>query len=569
MAIGLLAFFGGVLTILSPCILPVLPFVFSTAEQPFRRSGLPLLAGMAATFAVVSTLVVVGGGWVIHANQWGRWAALLLLGLFALTLIFPELSEQLTRPFTRAGGRLNLAQQTERSPGRSFILGIATGLLWAPCAGPILGLILTGAAIHGARASTTLLLLAYALGAGTSLAIALAAGGKALRYLKKYLGADQWVRRILGGMVLLGVAAIALGWDRGALTQLSRLHTETLERSLVGAFKPKKPGAAQAAESEGIMPELSGVDEWINSKPLSRAALHGKVVLIDFWTYSCINCLRSLPYIQAWADKYKSSGLVVIGVHTPEFAFEKDPDNVKKAVQDLGITYPVATDNNYAVWNAFQNQYWPAHYFIDGSGKIRHHHFGEGEYAESERMIQQLLAELRPDAAVPQGVVEAQAHGVEAASAGDVASPETYVGYSRSQNMLARPSVRRDVEQTYSAPRRLSRNQWTLTGRWKVRAENAELSRAGGKILFRFHARDLHLVLGPGASGKPIHFTVRLNGDEPGPSHGSDVTASGHGVVREERLYQLIRRIKSGGSDPLFEIEFAEPGVQAFAFTFG
>lgn len=567
MILWILAYLGGLLTILSPCILPVLPFVLSRAESPFRRSGLPLLAGMAATFAAVSTLAVVGGSWVVHASEWGRWLALGILSLFAVSLLFPSIAEWISRPFTRLGGTLHQSQPQERGGLQSFILGAATGLLWAPCAGPILGLILAGAALRGASLGASVLLLAYALGAATSLSVVLFAGNRVFQGLRRYLGLDAWVRRIIGSVVLLGVLAIALGWDRGALTRLSRVHTEATEQRLIQWLHPE---TSESASPAGLSWDLNGAVGWINSPPLTREALHGKVILVDFWTYSCINCLRSLPYIEAWSKKYQNTGLVVIGVHTPEFAFEKDPANVQHAVRELGITYPVAIDSNYAIWNAFENQYWPAHYFIDGSGNVRHTHFGEGEYEDSEHVIQDLLRE-NGAADVPSGTVQIHADGTEAPSLTQaVQSPETYIGYNRAENQVSIPYVKRDLPETYSLPSSLVLNQWSLVGRWKVQSENAQLVKTPGKIVFHFHARDLHLVLGPGPDGKPVSFIVRLDGHSLGKDHGADTDESGRGIIKEQRLYQLIRQGATEGiQDQIFEIEFLTPGVQAFAFTFG
>src|SRR5580692_2243864 len=383
-----LAFLGGILTILSPCILPVLPFVFAKADQPFRRSGLPLLAGMAVTFAAFAAIATVGGAWIVRANQYGRVLALVVLAVFGLTLLWPALADRLSRPFVQLGSRLSQPSGPDgqpASPLRSLLLGIATGLLWAPCAGPILGLILTGAALQGASSRSAFLLLAYAAGATTSLAVALLAGGQAFAALKRSLKAEAWIRKILGVAALAGVAAIALGLDRGVLTKLSLASTSGLEQSLIDRVQPKNPktmSLTKSGDTAGArtMPDLSGATAWLNSPPLNREKLKGKVVLVDFWTYSCINCLRTLPYVRAWAEKYFKDGLVVIGVHTPEFAFEKDPDNVRRAVKELGITYPVALDNDYKVWEAFNNSYWPADYLVDAIGRVRHHHFGEGKY---------------------------------------------------------------------------------------------------------------------------------------------------------------------------------------------
>ncbi|MGC1476501.1 MAG: cytochrome c biogenesis protein DipZ [Terriglobales bacterium] len=580
MLIYLLAFVGGVLTILSPCILPVLPFVFARADQPFRRSGLPLLAGMALTFSVVAVAAAFGGHWVVRLNQGGRYVAMIVFLVLGVSLLFPSLAEALSRPLVRAGSRLQGGPSTESSIGKSFVLGISTGLLWAPCAGPILGLILTGAAIQGPGARSSFLLLSFALGAATSLGIALFAGNRVFSALKRSLSFEVWIRRGLGVAVIMGVVAIGLGWDTNLLTKFSFVNTAKAEEHLIDALRPEKPAvlAATAAEvpalkDEGPMPDLSGAVAWLNSPPLSSKSLRGKVVLIDFWTYSCINCLRALPYVEGWAQKYKDAGLVVIGVHTPEFAFEKERSNVEKAVRDLKITYPVAIDSDYKIWQAFNNEYWPAHYFIDGKGRIRYHHFGEGEYGESEQVIQELLkengAQLSSSVSVSaSGASSVAGTGAEAAPSANVRSPETYVGYHRAEHFASTEAVAQDSKRSYTPQPRLSLNQWALSGIWTVGAESAVLQTAPGKIIFRFHARDLHLVLGTTKDGKPVRFRVKLDGTPPGDDHGADVDSNGAGTVQGHRLYQLIRQ-KGPVEDRTFEIEFLDPGVQAFAFTFG
>jgi cytochrome c biogenesis protein CcdA/thiol-disulfide isomerase/thioredoxin len=570
MTLFLLAYLGGVLTILSPCILPVLPFVFSRAGGPFVKNSLPLLAGMALMFAAVATLAAVGGGWAVSANQWGRGAALVLLAFFGLTLLSRSLADRLTRPLVALGDRLTQSSGTESGVASSFILGIATGLLWAPCAGPILGLVLTGAALKGASASTTLLLVCYAAGAATSLAAALLIGGRVFAAMKQSLGAGEWVRRVLGVAVLAGVAAIALGLDTGLLTRYSVANTSRLEQALIDKIHPAQAVKSVAVAGsrlgvEGTLPELTGAVAWLNSPPLTRAALKGKVVLVDFWTYSCINCLRSLPYIRAWAAKYKDHGLVVIGVHAPEFAFEKDIANVKKAVADLKITYPVAVDSNYEIWQAFNNQYWPAHYFVDAQGRIRDHHFGEGDYAASERVIQTLLAEAGYKN-VPGGIADPDAATGEQAAADDtdMLSPETYVGYARAANFASGPA-RKDVAAAYQTPYPLAQDQWGLAGRWTVGPERAVSAATGAKISFRFHARDLHLVMG---AAKPVRYRVTIDGQAPGASHGSDTDVGGNGVVNGQRLYQLVRQSGKVATH-IFTIEFLDPGLEAYSFTFG
>jgi cytochrome c biogenesis protein CcdA/thiol-disulfide isomerase/thioredoxin len=577
MLLCLLAFVGGVLTIVSPCILPVLPFVFSRADQPFRRSGLPLLAGMAITFALVAAAATFAGAWVVRANQMGRILAMVIFGVLGLALLFPSIAEYLSRPFVRLGGRVQGQDNQKPSIGRSLLLGVSTGLLWAPCAGPILGLILTGAAIEGASSHTALLLVAFAAGAGCSLAVALLAGNKVFALMKRSLGAEEWIRRGLGVAVLFGVVAIASGWDTGALRRVSLASTAGLEQRLVDRFRPvayargsatAEPAGQVQLSNEGPCPSLDGVVAWLNSAPLTRESLNGKVVLIDFWTYSCINCLRAIPYVKAWSEKYKDDGLVVIGVHTPEFAFEKDQTNVSKAVQDLKITYPVAIDSKYAIWKAFKNEYWPAHYFIDAQGMIRYHHFGEGEYDKSEQVIQQLLKEKNANLKAS-GLVRVSATGAQAAAdVDDIRSPETYIGYGRQENYVSPEKIKQDMPGVYTAPGRLDVNNWGLAGRWAVGSERAMLLAAPGKIVFRFHARDLHLVLGPGKDGRPIRFRVLLDGSAPLDDHGADVDSQGNGTVKEYRLYQLIRQ-KGKVEDRTFQIEFLDPDVQAFAFTFG
>ena len=301
---------------------------------------------------------------------------------------------------------------------------------------------------------------------------------------------------------------------------------------------------------ERVMPDLSGAVAWLNSAPVTSQSLRGKVVLVDFWTYSCINSLRELPYIEAWAAKYKDAGLVVIGVHTPEFSFEKERSNVEWALPKYGVTYPVPMDNNFAIWNAFANEYWPADYFIDAKGAIRHHHFGEGDYAGSERMIQQLLKESGAKN-IPSDLVSAPGTGYELPPSDDVQTGETYVGTRRGEHFtMGTPSL----------------NEWSLSGAWDRTPESGMLQSAPGAIVFRFHARDLHLVMG--GSGKAVRFRVTLDGAAPGDNHGIDVAPDGSGELKEPRMYQLIRQ-KGQIEDRTFRIEFLDPGATAFSFTFG
>ncbi|MCC2612128.1 cytochrome c biogenesis protein DipZ [Neorhizobium sp. Rsf11] len=591
MTLLIIAYLGGALTILSPCILPILPFVFARAGQPFLRSTLPMLAGMAATFALVATLAAVGGSWAIHANEYGRLAALLLLSVFGVSLLSARVAATVTQPLVDLGSRLlNASGKSGSAPtaASSLMLGVATGLLWAPCAGPILGLVLTGAALQGANLQTTLLLTAYAAGAATSLAVALLVGGKVFAGMKRSLGASERIRQVLGAAVLAGVSVIALGLDTGLLARLSYASTASFEQAVLDRLHAKQAsGAPSEVASNGTMitaadvsrpfrsdlpvegraPSLDGAVEWLNSPQLDLEQLRGEVVLVDFWTYSCINCIRTVPYVSAWAEKYKDQGLVVIGVHAPEFAFEKKIDNVTKAVGDFKISYPVAIDNDYKIWRAFENSYWPAHYLIDAKGQIRYHHFGEGNYRQTEQAIQDLLREAGSDMAASAPVTP-DAKGAEASpDLKNIRSAETYLGYKRATSFASPESLHADAAASYSIVEP-GLNQWGLSGTWIVGAEQATLSQPDGSIAYRFSARDLHLVLGPGLSGKPVRFQVKIDGKAPGADHGADTDANGNGMVTSTRLYQLVRQ--SGDVEARnFQIRFLDPGVEAYAFTFG
>ncbi|GLU29265.1 cytochrome c biogenesis protein DipZ [Brucella sp. NBRC 12950] len=589
MTLLIIAYLGGVLTIFSPCILPILPFVFVRAEQPFLRSALPMLIGMASTFALLASLATVGGSWVINANSYGRYAAIFLLALFGLGLVFPRFAQFGTQSLVNWGNRLtnrSLSNKAGSTAASSFILGIATGLLWAPCAGPILGLILTGAALNGASFQTLFLLLAFGAGAATSLGVALSVSGKLFTSMKQYLGVSEGIRKAIGIGVISGALAIAFGLDTGFLARISYASTASLEQSVLDRFSSAKNPAPVLDDTqvsstsnvepklyrstlpiEDLAPPLDGAIEWLNSAPLTMEQLRGKVVLVDFWTYSCINCIRTVPYVRAWAEKYKDKGLVVIGVHTPEFAFEKKIDNVSKAVESFKIDYPVAIDNDYKIWRAYSNNYWPAHYLIDSNGKIRYQHFGEGNYRKTEQAIQDLLHEAGSQAAA-EPAVNPDAKGAEASpDLGNVRSPETYLGYERATGFIASEKIVEDAAASYSLTT-LGLNQWGLSGTWTVGAEKATLDRSDGSLAIRFRARDLHLVMGLSETSKPVRYKITIDGKAPGTDHGSDIDAQGNGTVENTRLYQLIRQ-SADVKEHEFEIRFLDKGAAVYAFTFG
>lgn len=396
----LIAFLGGIVTVLSPCILPVIPFLFARADRS-ASSVLMTLLGLTLTFALVSSLAVVSSDWVVAANGIGRDIALVILTLFALSLLSARVGHWLMLPLVALGNRLDPATRRLSGPCASVAIGVATGLLWAPCAGPILGIILTGAVLQGPNAQTSLLLLAYGLGSAVSLGVLIFAGRGLLARLKLSLPVTGWLRRGVGFAALLVAVTLATGSQNQLLAGTTSEGAAAVEKRLLSAV-PKaidyvvarvNAAAAPNLGSQGAMPSLSGATAWLNSPPLGEDSLRGKVVLVDFWTFDCINCQHSVPHVNEWAKKYEKDGLVVIGVHTPEYPYERDIDNVRKNVARLGLNYPIAVDNDYAIWRAFDNQYWPAHYLIDARGQIRYSHFGEGAYDTQEQVIRQLLDE--------------------------------------------------------------------------------------------------------------------------------------------------------------------------------
>ncbi len=356
-------------------------------------------------------------------------------------------------------------------------------------------------------------------------------------------------RRRLFGLAAGAIAAIRLDKSTAARAQAADMKTTSLP-------------------IEGETPSLAGATAWINTSPLTSADLRGKVVLVEFWTYTCINWLRSHAYVRAWAEKYHDHGLVVIGAHTPEFPFEAKVENVQRAVRDMKIHYPVAVDSDYAIWHAFQNNYWPAFYFVDAQGRIRHHQFGEGSYEQSEMIIQRLLVEAG-SAGIGHELASVNGQGIEAAADWpDLRSPENYVGYDRTENFSSAGGAVPGKSHSYVAPTQLTLNQWALSGDWTVESGFAAPDAAAGRIAYRFHARDLHLVMGSSDPAKSIPFRVKIDGAVPGADHGLDVDAEGRGSVREPRLYQLVRQSRPI-TDRTFEIEFLDAGSRVYAFTFG
>jgi thiol-disulfide isomerase/thioredoxin len=494
--------------------------------------------------------------------------------MFSASVLSPRLAAWWSGPLVRTGERL--ARTQDRGTWRSSaLLGVATGLVWTPCAGPVLGAVLSTAALAGPGAPTALLLVCYGAGAAVALGLALHVGTRPLAALKAWLLPGVASRRVGAAAMLAAVAAVATGLDTAVLARITAPGATGLEAGLLQHVMPNAEAAERTAPQqasrlpvESTRASLEGGTQWLNTAPQSLPALRGKVVLVNFWTYSCVNCLRTLPYVKAWAQKYADLGLVVVGVHTPEFAFEKDTSHVQRALRDLQITYPVVQDNDYRIWRNFNNQYWPALYVVDAQGRVRHHQFGEGGHAAAERVIEELLREAgrtAADSTLPDVHADTQGLGL-AADAATLRSPETYLGYEKGHAPRVTGSVVADRPAHYT-PATLQPNTWSLAGRWALRPEFVEGAEAGGSIAVRFQARDANLVLGKGTGG-PVRFRLTLDGQPPGAHHGTDVDADGNGVVDATRLYQLVRQ--SGAvKGRTVEIRFLDAGARGYAFTFG
>jgi len=565
---------GGLLTILAPCILAVLPILLgATLGNKNKWRPVLIVLGLSVSFSVFGLAFSYLTNLLGLSNNTIRNIALIFLGIFALAMIFPLWFEKFfygvksffSRFFPTSNLPENLKTKKESLWG-AFVLGCSLGLVWAPCAGPILGAILTLAIAQANIWKVGLLMLAYSLGAGVPMLI-IAYGGnwilKKLNLIKKY-GAT--IQKIAGVLVLISVILIATGLDIAVETSLFNLFPNLgmVEQNLLQQIKPMNPmqtiqnmdenkkaidqsrsAVAKMLKDLGPAPEIVGINNWINSDPLKLADLKGKVVLVDFWTYSCINCQRTLPYLTKWDAKYKDQGLVIIGVHTPEFAFEKDLENVQRAVRVAGINYPVALDNDHGTWNNYNNEYWPAEYFIDKKGEIRFTHFGEGQYDEKEMVIQYLLNEDNADMAVGKDLAANQV--TDTTDFSKILSPETYLGSKRSD-----PSL------------------FKLGGKWEAQDEFIQPSSAVATITINFSASKVNLVMAPGKEGVPGKLKLLLNGkqlDE--SSRGADVAVDGTVSVGVDRLYNLVdKHLNYGPGELVLQFESDFP-TQAYAFTFG
>ena len=537
LGIGLLA---GVITAISPCVLPVLPILLAGSASGGRRRPYAIIAGLVASFSIFTLFAA----WLL--DQLGlpqdtlRNVAIALLFLLAATLVVPQLGALLERPFVR------LTRRRSGDLGGGFLLGASLGLVFVPCAGPVLAAVTVIAANHHVGWKAILLTVAYAVGAAVPMLLIAVGGRRAIGRVKAFRTRAPTVRAALGVVIAATALAITLNLDRPFQTALPG-YASALQKRVEDTATAKRKlaelagGRTQLATYQAA-PTFKGISRWLNTpggKPLSLGALRGKVVLVDFWTYSCINCLRTLPHLKAWYAAYRKDGFVIVGVHTPEFAFEHVASNVREAAKKLGVRYPVAIDNDYATWNAYENQYWPAEYLIDRQGRLRHMHFGEGEYGQTERLIRRLLGERG----------SGQLASVKDTTPTHLITPESYLGYSRLDRYAGSQLVP-GASNLYRFPAGLPQNTLAYGGYWRVEAERI-VAGLGARLRLHFHAQEIHLVMGGRGSvdalvnGK-LRRSVRVGGIS--------------------RLYTLLgfRTVRDG----ILELRFS-PGLSAYAFTFG
>ncbi len=564
-------FLAGLATVLSPCILPILPIILSGAVGE-RRRPYGIISGFVLSFAaftIFAAAIVQSLGIDLDSL---RLVAAIILALLGLVLIFPKLQYWLNSLFKIK----TKSDSSSQGFWGGFGTGATLGLIWAPCAGPILAAVITLAATANSTFGSFLVTLFYALGTGSIMLVIVLAGRRLLEKIKKLYAHLETIHKVFGVLVLIAALGIATGYDRKVQTAILNITPEgwttflqrfenapivnqAIEDLQQTATDKKVPKVNLSDDNKNIKaPELASITAWLNSEPLTIEQLKGKVVLIDFWTYSCINCLRTLPYLKDWDDKYRDDGLVIIGVHAPEFPFEKKLSNVEKAVVDLGLKYPIALDNDFATWNNYNNSYWPAKYFIDRDGYIRHHHFGEGEYEESEKVIQYLLAEsgTLPTDEISQ--VKDEDYNVWQ-------TPETYLGYWRLERFQNESEVVRNQVSQYDLDNRLSNDQWTIGGSWIMMEKDLFSAGSDARLQLKFNAKDVYLVMG---AETPTKIRILLDGqaissDQAGP----EVDDIGEILVSDYKLYHLVSAQKFQ-SKALLELQIPA-GVQLNAFTFG
>jgi cytochrome c biogenesis protein CcdA/thiol-disulfide isomerase/thioredoxin len=561
----LFAFLAGIVTILSPCILPLLPIVLSGTVSGGKTRPLGIITGFMASFTVfalsLSALVKALG---ISADIM-RWIAAGVIIAFGLIMVIPQFKNAFMRLASRLASRGMSAQQNVPHKGfaSGLALGVSLGLVWTPCVGPIMASVISLALGSSVDLGSVFITLAYSMGTAIPLFIIMQGGKSLLNRFSFFKTHGNAVQKVFGVLMLLTGIAILTGFDRrfqtGILTAfpgygqgLTAIEDKGFINEALARRNNERPATPAEAQTKAMYDAIAMGGPWINSAPITPSSLRGKVVLIDFWTYSCINCIRTLPYLKAWDEKYRGQGLVIIGVHSPEFAFEHETPNVKQAVKDFGIEYPVVQDNDFAVWRAFSNRYWPAHYFFSKSGELVHMHFGEGAYAESERLIQKLLGESGSLAADEiESTVPTTMNP----------TPETYLGYGRARNFAGPDAGITDRVHTYSLPARLQKDQWALSGPWLQTAENI-VAQGGSVLELSFHAQKVYLVLGPADTGWTGTIMVTVNGK-------AVTTADIRNGILELKKYGLYELYNGDApADGLLRLETTGP-LKAYAFTFG
>lgn len=568
----LFAFLGGIVTILSPCILPILPIVLSGTLTGGKKKPLGVVSGFILSFTFFTLFLTTIIKFTGASADTLRTISVIVISIFGISLIVPKFQIAMEKLFSRLATIAPKQKQDTHHPDfiAGFFIGLSLGLVWTPCVGPILASIITLAATSSINGGAILITLAYSLGTAIPL-FAITYGGRQLLTSHPWLlRHTQSIQKAFGVLMLLAALGIFLSWDRQfqsyILTAfpnygagLTKLEDNSIVKNEIDKLK-KAPTISMDAlfeSSLGDAPQFFAGGDWINSPPLTIEKLRGKVVLIDFWTYTCINCIRTLPYVKAWWKNYADKGLVIVGVHTPEFAFEKETRNVKAAIEDFNISYPVMQDNNYATWEAYNNRYWPAHYLIDKNGKIRYTHFGEGKYDETERMIQKLLKETG-------ATISAEPNNPTYEIA--ARSPETYLGYRRIEHLASPEPLTPDKSQIFTTPAILVKNTFALTGSWTIGAERS-MPTTNSTLSYHFDAGEVFLVMRPEKLGTTGSLKVYLDGTLiTADNAGEDVVNSVVNVTGD-RLYKLIK-LKNPGTH-ILKLEFLDNNIELYAFTFG
>jgi cytochrome c biogenesis protein CcdA/thiol-disulfide isomerase/thioredoxin len=546
-----IAFLAGMVTAISPCVLPILPILFAGSASGSARRPLAIIAGLVASFTAFTLAATALLSALGLPQDLLRSIAIGVVAAVGLSLVVPRLGRLLERPFHALGRR------APRDGTGGFLLGISLGLLVTPCAGPVIAAIAAVAATQRFSFSAVVVTLAYSVGKGLVL-LTLAFGVRRGFQLAPLRHRAPQLRRALGVLMVGAAVVIALGLDTrlarnvpGYTRALQGLEESASAATRIDELTGARPSAAATEEQLddfGVAPELQGISQWLNSEPLTLEELRGKVVVIDFWTYSCVNCLRTLPFLDRWYETYRDEGLVILGVHTPEFAFEREVANVRDAVAELGVDWPVAIDNDFGTWNAWGNRYWPAKYFVDRRGHVRYAHFGEGAYEESERVIRQLLAEPGLPPPVSQAIEERTPEGPQ--------TPETYLGHGRIDRLYGDPVVP-DAFATYELPGFVPQDGVGFGGEWKIEQERA-VAGEDARLRLHFRGEDVFLVLA--ADGEPGTVTIELDG-----------RPAGRVEVSEPELYPLVELSEGPAAEARYhQLDLRlTPGVAAYAFTFG